>query len=104
MAVPGFVIANVVGTVGRLVLIRAFSAAFEDLLGPVRHFIADYRWPLMAVSVVLVAFTLWNDRRGGRDGIGDLVHLDEGIAEAELELEAEEAEEAVVDDEASHER
>jgi membrane protein DedA with SNARE-associated domain len=96
MAIPGFVIANVVGTVGRLILIRAFSAAFEDLLGPVRHFIADYRWPLMAVSVALVAFTMWNDKRGGRDGIGDLVHLDEGIAEAELELEAEEAQEAAV--------
>jgi membrane protein DedA with SNARE-associated domain len=89
MGVVGFAIANVVGTAVRLLLIRAFSAAFEDLLGPVRDFIGEYRWPITALSVVLVAFTIWNDRRGGRDGIGDLVNLEEGIADAEAELAAE---------------
>lgn len=84
-----FLLANVIGTAVRLVLIRAFSSAFEDLLGPVRTFIADYRWPLTALSVALVAWTIVSDRRGGRDGIGDLVNLEEGMAEAEAELEAE---------------
>jgi membrane protein DedA with SNARE-associated domain len=89
MSLGAFLAANVVGTIGRLVLIRAFSSVFEDLLGSVRGFIGDYRWPLTALSLVLVAFTIWSDRRGGRDGIGDLVTLEEGIDEAEAELESE---------------
>ena len=81
-----FLVANVIGTIGRLILIRAFSSVFADLLGSVRHFIADYRWPITALSIALVAFTVWNDRRAGRDGVGDLLNLEEGIAEAEAEL------------------
>jgi membrane protein DedA with SNARE-associated domain len=89
MSAAAFWAANVVGTVGRLVLIRTFSAAFEDLLGPVRDFIGEYRWPLTALSVLLVIVSMRADRRGGRDGIGDLVHLEEGMAEAEAELGSE---------------
>jgi membrane protein DedA with SNARE-associated domain len=84
-----FWVANVLGTAVRLVLIWLFASVFEDLLGSVRGFIGDYRWPITALSLVLVAFTVWNDRRGGRDGIGDLVNLEEGMAEAEAEIEAE---------------
>lgn len=89
MSMSAFLTANIVGTAGRLLLIRAFSSVFEDLLGHVKDFIGDYRWPITALSVALVAFTIWNDRRGGRDGIGDLVNLPEGMSEAEAELEAE---------------
>ena len=89
MSYGAFLTANVVGTIGRLVLIRAFSNVFEDLLGTLRDFIGDYRWPITALSIVLVAFTVWSDRRGGRDGVTDLVNLEEGIEEAELELEQE---------------
>ena len=89
MSAGAFWAANVLGTVARLVLIRTFSTAFEDLLGPVRDFIGEYRWPLTALSVVLVILSMASDRRGGRDGIGDLVNLEEGMAEAEAELESE---------------
>lgn len=89
MTYGAFLLANVVGTIVRLVLIRAFSSVFEDLLGSVRDFIGDYRWPITALSVVLVAWTIYADRKGGRDGVGDLVNLEEGIAEAEAELESE---------------
>jgi len=89
MSAASFWAANVAGTIGRLVLIRTFSAAFEDLLGPVRGFIGDYRWPLTAVSVLLVIVSILSDQRGGRDGIGDLVNIDEGMAEADAELRAE---------------
>lgn len=75
-----FALANVLGTVGRLALIRAFSDLFEGPLGSLRDFIGEYRWPLLALSFVLVALTLWSDRRGGRDGIGDLAHLDDDIS------------------------
>ncbi|MEZ5180269.1 MAG: hypothetical protein R2702_00045 [Acidimicrobiales bacterium] len=89
MSASAFWAANVLGTIGRLVLIRTFSTVFEDLLGTVRDFIGDYRWPLTAVSIALVVISIISDRRGGRDGIGDLVSLEEGMAEAEAELEAE---------------
>ena len=89
MSAAAFWTANVLGTIGRLILIRMFSSAFEDLLGPLRTFIGDYRWPLTALSVVLVAVSILSDRRGGRDGIGDLVTLEEGMAEATAELQSE---------------
>jgi membrane protein DedA with SNARE-associated domain len=85
MSVGLFALANVVGTIGRLVLIRAFSDVFEGPLGSLRGFIGEYRWPLLALSFVVVALTLWSDRRGGRDGIGDLAHLEEDISAHEGE-------------------
>ena len=76
-----FLAANVVGTIGRLVLIRALQ---QRVRGPARHHHAPSSattgWPITALSIVLVAFTVSSDRRGGRDGIGDLVNLEEGIA------------------------
>ena len=83
MSWGAFLAANVIGTAVRLVLIRTFSNIFEGPLGSVREFIAQYRWPLLAVSIVLVAVSMLADRRGGRDGIGDLAHIDEDIAEHE---------------------
>lgn len=78
-----FALANVVGTVIRLGLIRAFASVFEGPLGSLRAFIGDYRWPLLAVSFVLVALTMWSDRKAGRESIGDLVTMDEDIQAAE---------------------
>lgn len=97
MSFAAFMAANVIGTIGRLVLIRMFSGLFEGELGSLRSFISDYRWPILAVSVVLVGLSMWSDRRGGRDGISDLAHLDDDIAEIEAEIEAEEAEEAEIE-------
>lgn len=97
MSFAAFMAANVIGTIGRLVLIRMFSGLFEGELGSLRSFISDYRWPILAVSVVLVGLSMWSDRRGGRDGISDLAHLDDDIAEIEAEIEAEEAEGAEIE-------
>ncbi|QXC62436.1 hypothetical protein KSP35_06440 [Aquihabitans sp. G128] len=83
MSWGAFALANVFGTIVRLALIRAFSSAFEGPLGSLKGFIGEYRWPLLALSVVLVGATFLLDRKGGRDGISDLVHLDEDIAEHE---------------------
>ena len=83
MSVGAFAVANVVGTVIRLVLIRAFSSAFEGPLGSVKAFIGNYRWPLLVLSFVLVGLTLWSDRKGGRSGVGDLARMDDDIAAAE---------------------
>ncbi len=78
-----------VGTVGRLYLIRTFSTVFEDLLGPIRDFIGDYRTPLLVVSVVAVVASITLEARAGRGQIEDLVHFDEEIDEAAAELAAE---------------
>jgi membrane protein DedA with SNARE-associated domain len=83
MTWPAFIVANVIGTAVRLVLIRAFADAFENPLGDIRGFIGDYRNPLLVVSIGLVALSIWSERRAGRDRIGDLVNLEEEIAEAE---------------------
>lgn len=88
MSVGAFAVANVIGTIARLVLIRLFSSVFEGPLGSLRGFIGQYRWPLLVVSFVVVGLTLWSDRRGGRDGIGDLAHIDRDIA-ADVEPSAE---------------
>lgn len=93
-----FLVANVIGTIIRLVLIRAFSSVFEGPLGDLRGFITTYRWPILVISLVLVVLSVVSDMRGGRESVGELAHLEEGIAEAEAELEAEA--EAEVDGEA----
>ena len=80
-----FLAANAFGTAVRLVLIRMFASAFEGPLGSLKGFITDYRWPLLGVSLVLVVLTIWSDRKAGREGIGDLVHLDEDIHDHELD-------------------
>ncbi len=74
-----FLVANVVGTVARLILIRTFSSVFEDLLGPIRGFISDYQKPLLVITVALVALSIWSERRAGRDKIGDLVNLSDDL-------------------------
>ena len=78
-----FALANAIGTVIRLVLIRAFASVFEGPLGSLRVFIGDYRWPILGVSFILVALTMWSDRKAGRESIGDLVTMDEDIHAAE---------------------
>lgn len=102
MSWGAFLAADVVGTVGRLYLIRRFSEVFEDLLKPIREFISDYRIPLLVVSVVAVVVTIVMEARAGRGQIEDLVHFDEEIEEAVDELEADAAA-AVDDDERSAE-
>lgn len=89
MTWTAFLIANVLGTIIRLILIRAFSNVFEGPLGDLRGFITTYRWPILAISLVLVVLSVVSDMRGGRESIGELANLEEGIAEAEAELEAE---------------
>ncbi|MEO6989532.1 MAG: hypothetical protein ABI239_12900, partial [Aquihabitans sp.] len=70
-------------TVARLWLIRMFSSAFEGPLGSLKGFISDYRWPVLALSLVVVMATVVFDHKGGRDGITDLATLDEDIASHE---------------------
>lgn len=83
-----FMLANVVGTAVRLVLIRMFSSVFESELGSLRSFIGEYRWQVLAVSFLAVGFTIWNDHRAGREDIGDLLSMEDDIEEFERAEEA----------------
>lgn len=79
MSWASFAIANVIGTIGRLILIRTFSSTFEDLLHPIREFIGDYQVPLLGVTLTLLALTIWSETRAGRNPVEELAHIDEDI-------------------------
>ena len=84
MAIPVFVILNVTGTVFRLWIIQVIGNIFDKPIDSVIGFIQDYRVPVIIVSVLLVLFTIWNERRQGETEIEGLRHLEE-------ELEAEQS-------------
>jgi membrane protein DedA with SNARE-associated domain len=75
MRVGVFLVLNITGTMGRLYLIRRLGEAFEEPIGSVLDFFARYRWPLLAASVVLVLFVVWNDRRSERSELSALIEL-----------------------------
>ena len=55
-------------------------------------FIGRYRSPLLVLSVVLVAFSIWSEKRQGETEVESLGKLEEELEEAEREVEAERAE------------
>lgn len=80
MAWGPFLLANAFGTAVRLWLVRMFSDLFEGPLGSIRTFIGEYRWPLLALSITLVVFTVVSERRAGRDAVLDLAAMDDNIS------------------------
>ncbi|MGV3760827.1 MAG: DedA family protein [Actinomycetota bacterium] len=83
MSVAGFMLTNLAGTLVRLYLIRrlgeAFEAPIDDLLG----FLADYRIPLLILSVVLVAATSLFEVRRGEGELEAVLHLDDDLEPGE---------------------
>jgi membrane protein DedA with SNARE-associated domain len=79
MGVGSFFAVNMAGTLVRLFLIRrvgeAFEAPIDDLLG----FLADYRVPLLILSVVLVGATTLFEMRRGEGEIEAVLHLDDDL-------------------------
>ena len=53
MSVPGFVVANMTGTIARLYAIRWLGEAFNAPIDDVLRFISDHRTPLLVVSIAL---------------------------------------------------
>ncbi len=60
-----FIALNVAGTVVRLVAIRWFGIFFGSQIGTLTGWIAEYRIPILVVSALLVAVTLFRELRGG---------------------------------------
>lgn len=79
MSVAVFGALNVVGTIGRLTVLWFVTDSVAEPLDWVRSFIADHRLLVFGVSLALLAFTLWSDRRAGGGEIDSLLHLDDEI-------------------------
>ena len=77
MPVGSFFTVNIAGTLVRLYLIRRLGETFDQPIQSVLRFFARYRLPLFVISVALVVFILWNDRRQGKDEIGTMLELAE---------------------------
>lgn len=80
MRIGWFFALNLVGTVGRLYLIRVLGEAFASPIDGFQGFVGQYRWWFVGISAIAVAISLRNEF-GGRGGeIDQLVHLDEELA------------------------
>jgi membrane protein DedA with SNARE-associated domain len=77
MRVGSFFTLNIAGTVARLYLIRRLGEAFDEPIQAVLGFFGRYRLPLFVLSVGLVIFIVWKDRRQGKDKIGSMLELAE---------------------------
>jgi membrane protein DedA with SNARE-associated domain len=86
MSVAGFFVVNIAGTITRLYLIRRLGEAFDAPIDDVLGFIADYRLPLLIVSVGLAAVFLTLELRKGTEEVEAIL---EDLEEAE-ETEADE--------------
>jgi membrane protein DedA with SNARE-associated domain len=79
MAVGVFVLLDVVGTIGRLVLLRWLGQAFQAPIDWVLHLVAEYRWPLLALTVAAVGITVLREWRAGTSEIEQLIELDDEL-------------------------
>lgn len=66
---------NISGTIARLVAIRALGATFESPISGVVDFIGQYRTPILIISVLAVAWTIFGEFRGDNSEISTLVDL-----------------------------
>ena len=79
MRPAAFATLNISGTAVRLYLIRKLGEAFSSPIDSLLSFIQDYRLPLTAVTVGLVALTLLNDRRSGKGDLEALAHIEDDL-------------------------
>lgn len=77
-----FFAVNLVGTVGRLYLIRVLGDRFSSPIDTAQDFIGEYRWWLLGISALAVAWTLRTEFSGGGE-IDQLRHLDEELADGD---------------------
>lgn len=67
---------NLTGTVGRLVVIRVVGDVFSGPIDTVLDWIADYRIPLLVISIVIVAVGAVAEARRGRRELAGLRRLE----------------------------
>ena len=81
MSIPAFLALNISGTLARLYAIRVLGATFESPIAGVLDFFKEYRLPLLGLSIVLVALSLFLDRRKGRGEIDAIKELEDELDE-----------------------
>jgi membrane protein DedA with SNARE-associated domain len=74
-----FFILNFAGTLVRLILIKRFGAVFEGPIDQILDLIARYRTPLLIVSALAVAWTIFGEFRGDNSELKVLRELDQSI-------------------------
>ena len=77
-----FAALNVVGTIGRLVLIRILGDAFQQPIDTFLGWVADYRIPIIIVSALAVAFFAFGEWRRGDSQIERLLELDDELIDS----------------------
>ena len=83
--IRAFIALNISGTVARLIVVRYLGEVFSSPIERVLGFIAQYRVPLLILSAIGVAWTIFGEFRGDNSELNNLRHLEE---EAEAELDA----------------
>ena len=70
---------NLLGIVGRVLIMLWIGDTFEGAVSWLLDFIAEYRIPLTVVTVGLVGFTFWRETKQGTSGIQQLRELEDEI-------------------------
>ena len=83
-----FALLNVTGTIARLVAIRQLGATLESPISSVVDFIGQYRTPILIVSVIGVAWTVFGEFRGDNSELAALRKIEEEAEAAEAESKA----------------
>ena len=73
---------NIVGTIGRILFLWWVGQAFADLIDTITGWIAQYRWPLLAVTVGIFALSSMREWRAGTSGVQQIVKLEKELEEA----------------------
>ena len=72
---------NAAGTLTRLILINQFGATFEGPIDSVLGFVKDYRTPLLILSGLTVAWTIFGEFRGDNTELKALRDLEREVAD-----------------------
>lgn len=86
MPILTFIVLDVVGTIGRLALLSWLGDIFSGPINRVLELVAQYRIPLLVISIAIVAFTVVREYRAGTTDIQQLIELEEEL-EAEADVE-----------------
>ena len=83
MSIPVFIALNVTGTVGRLLLLQIVGDVFSGPIDTLLGWIADYRIPLLVISILVVVVMAGSEVRRGRKDIEGLHELERGDSDAD---------------------
>jgi membrane protein DedA with SNARE-associated domain len=70
---------NVVGTIGRLIIMWWIGEAFQAQIDAILGFISDHRVPFLVLSVGLVALSALREWRAGTSEIQQLIELEDEL-------------------------